>query len=433
MIQSLGRMLWQLPQTCVALLWPLPLISVREKATLRYAYGGEVGRGIFAAVATAFALVVARSHFNVESKYLIWCLSSSVFLGMIVSLFIAPLAARHRRKRVVLLVEVAARLAILAAAMATTGPAFVVSMSLGIAFSALAMPIMSGIYSVNFRSEVRGQCLGRLIAVMIAATAVTGALAGWLMDCDTEYYRMLLAAVSVLGIGCSWYSNRHIPEARLAARRSHGRALMDYVKVVCGDWAFMYMEFVWFVVGLSNLWLMPIRVLRLEEIGMSEGQIMLANVVIPSLTVLFTIGLWGRLLYRINFGIYRIILSVLFAGGTMIFFATGSLTVVCLGAFVWTVALSGGQLSWRLIATFFTTTNRAAVHMSIHAFLCGVRGIVGPMLALYVHESYNSQFVAELSTYGFLLSALLFIPLVFIMKKRSGRTSAQPSIAPVEI
>ena len=392
---------------------------MREKLTLWYSYAGELGRGSFKALYPSFAIIVALSHFGVKSKYLLWCLASAVYVGMIVSLISSTVIARYRKKHIIMTAEIISRLTLVAAAFVTSGTAFVVFMALGSAINVFSLPHLSGIYGVNFRSGVRGHAVGRLLSLMIGTAAVTGILAGLLMDMNTSYYRILLLVVSVLGIGCSWYANSHLPEVRASGHRAPGRTWKDYVHVFSKDLAFVYLEFTWFIVGICGLWLAPISVLRLKAIGFRDGQIMLATVVITWLTVVLTIGLWGRLIYRLNFGIYRIILSVLFATGITVFFNSQTLLFVCLGSFVWALALSGGEISWRLVTTLFTTPQRVPVYMSVHVFLCGVRGLVGPFLSLSLYETYGPQFVAWLSVGGYLLSILLFIPIVYVMKKRN--------------
>ena len=392
---------------------------MREKLTLWYSYAGELGRGSFKALYPSFAMIVALSHFGVKSKYLLWCLASAVYVGMIVSLICSTIIARYRKKHIIMTAEIISRLTLVAAAFVTSGTAFVVFMAIGSAINVFSLPHLSGIYGVNFRSAVRGHAVGRLLSLMIGTAAVTGILAGLLMDMNTSYYRILLLVVSVLGLGCSWYANSHLPEARASGHRGPGRTWKDYVHVFTKDLGFAYLEFAWFIVGICNLWLAPISVLRLKAIGLRDGQIMLATVVITCLTVVLTIGLWGRLIYRQNFGIYRIILSVLFAAGIIVFFNSHTLLFVCLGSFVWALALSGGEISWRLVPTLFTTPQRVPVYMSVHVFLCGVRGLVGPFLSLSLYETYGPQFLAWLSVGGYLLSILLFIPIVYMMKKRN--------------
>ncbi len=399
-------------------LFHFPPLRRHERATLRYSYASEVGRGSFAALRTEFALLVAVTCFGVTSKWLLWGLTSAVFVGMIASLFSSSLTARHRKRGIMLATEVASRLVVIVAAFSTTGLAFVITMGVGVALNAQSLPLTSGIYSANFRAVVRGRALGRMMTLALLAMAATSALAGWAMGVDRQYFRVLLIGVSVASGLCSWYGNRRLPEPRPRRRSSRHVGWRDYLRVVRDDRVFMYMEAVWFLMGLCNLWLVPVRVLRLQDIAFSEFQIMLATVTAGSLTIVLMLGLWGRVLYRVNFGLYRMILSALFAAGILIFFHSSSFPMVCFGSVVWGMAMAGGMLSWRLIATFFTHPGRAPMYMAIHVFLCGVRGVLGPVLSLSLHERYGAQFVGNLSAAGFALSIPLLIPIYLAMRRR---------------
>jgi len=398
-------------------LFHFPPLRRQERATLRYSYAGEVGRGSFAALRSEFALLVATACFGVTNTWLLCGLASAMFIGMIASLFSSSLTARHRKRGIMLATEMASRVVVIAAAFSTSGPAFVITMGVGIALNAQSLPLSSGIYSANFRDIVRGEALGRLMTLGLLAMAATSALAGWAMGVDRQYFRVLLIGVSAASLLCSWYGNRKLPEPRPRRRTGRHVGWRHYLRVVRDDRVFVYMEAVWFLTGLCNLWLMPVRVLRLQNIAFSEFQIMLATVTAGSLTIVLMLGLWGRVIYRVNFGLYRMILSALFLTGILIFFHSRSFPMVCFGSVVWGMAMAGGMLSWRLIATFFTHPGRAPMYMAIHVFLCGVRGVLGPALSLNLHERYGAQFVGNLSAAGFALSIPLLIPIFLAMRR----------------
>ena len=51
-------------------LFSLGSLRLHERATLRYSYAGEFGRGAFAAVCAEFAILVAVSYFAVDNVVL---------------------------------------------------------------------------------------------------------------------------------------------------------------------------------------------------------------------------------------------------------------------------------------------------------------------------------------------------------------------------
>ena len=113
-----------------------------------------------------------------------------------------------------------------------------------------------------------------------------------------------------------------------------------------------------------------------------------------------------------------------FIVGFPVFFYGTTFPIVCLGAFIWGTGLAGGALSWRLVGTFFTTPDRLPVYMSIHTFLCGIRGLIGPFLALQIYAAFSVQTVANLSVAGNVLTLVMLMPLIYVMRRRTAYIEA---------
>lgn len=405
-------------------LFRIQALKRHEQATLSYSYAGEVGRGAFLALCRDFALLVAVSHFGITGRGSLWFLSSAGFVGFMLAGSGASAATKWRKKSVIRSFEVISRLLVVLAAFATTGRAFVLTMGLGIAVNTMSVPLISGLYGANFRQPIRGRAVGRLQAVAVGTTALTGVVLGVVMELDTRYFRGLLATVSLISLACAWYTWR-LPESRPPAANSRRIRLRDFVHVLTHDRAFLYLEVYWFIVGLSNLWLMPIRVLYLTEIGFSDRQVMLATTTAMYATMVLSVGLWGRVLYTFNFARYRMLTSAFFIGGILVFFHSTSPAFVCAGSVLWALGLAGGTLSWRLVATFFTTPSRVALYMAIHTFCCGVRGIVGPYLSLRLHDACSARFVMWLSVAGMAFAIAMLVPFAPVVERRQKAVQAE--------
>lgn len=405
-------------------LFRIQALKRHEQATLRYSYAGEFGRGAFLALCRDFALLVAVSHFGVTGRGPLWFLSSAGFVGFILAGSGASAATKWRKKSVIRAFEVVSRLLVVLAAFATTGRAFVLTMGLGIAVNTMSVPLISGLYGANFRQPVRGRAVGRLQAVAVGTTALTGVVLGVVMELDTAYFRGLLACVSLISLACAWYTWR-LPESRPPPAYSRRIRFSDFVRVLSRDRAFLYLEVYWFIVGLSNLWLMPIRVLYLTGIGFSERQVMLTTTTTMYATMVLSVGLWGRALYRLNFARYRMLNSAFFMGGILVFFHSTSPALVCAGSLLWALGLAGGILSWRLVATFFTTPSRVALYMAVHTFCCGIRGIVGPYLSLRLHDACGARFVVWVSIAGMAVAVAMLIPFAPVVERRRREVEAE--------
>jgi hypothetical protein len=405
----------------------LSKISLRrhERLTLERAYAGEFGRGIYAALALDFTLTIAMTHYRILDTRYIWLLSAAPFIGHLTAVFATTLTASYRKKTLIFLFEIFSRLAFIVAASVTSGPLFVVLMALGMAFNALGVPLVSGMYGSNFTAPVRGWAMGRLQAISVGTTSAVATTTGILLGFGTEYFVFLLSLLSALSLACSWYNwGWPEPRRRVDGGTSGGRIFRDFFQVLLTDRAFVYLEVVWFIIGSATLSLQPMRVLHLQQLGYDARAILVATTATTMAAQLLAVGLWGRVLYRMNFAVYRALISLAFVVGIAMFFYARHYWSICLGSVIWGIGLAGGVLSWRLIATFFTVPSRVPVYMSVHTFLFGLRGLIGPFFALKIQETQGVYPVANYAIAAQILSALLLMPLIPVMRARQAETEA---------
>ncbi|HNY26742.1 MAG TPA: MFS transporter [Candidatus Sumerlaeota bacterium] len=396
-----------------------------ERFTLNRACAGEFGRGIYAALALDFTLTIAMTHYRISDIRYIWLLSAAPFIGHLTAVFATSLTARYRKKALIFLFEVLSRLAFITAALVTTGPLFVVFMALGMGVNALSVPMVSGMYGSNFTAPVRGWAMGRLQAISVGTTSAVATVTGILLGYGTEYFVFLLSLLSLLSLGCSWYNlGWPEPHRRVDESVSGHSIFRDFFQVLLTDRAFVYLEVVWFIIGSATLSLQPMRVLHLEQMGYDARAILVATTATTMAAQLLAVGMWGRILYKINIALYRALISLSFVVGMGLFFYARHYWSICLGSVIWGIALAGGVLSWRLIATFFTVPSRVPVYMSVHTFLFGLRGLIGPFFALRIQETSGVYPVANWAIAAQIVSAFLLLPLIPVMRARQAETEA---------
>jgi len=392
-----------------------------ERATLAYSAIGEVGRGMFEGLAGDFAMLVAVSYFMVGSRWLLWLLSAAPFMGYVASLLSAPLAGTWRKKSVIRVLEGIACILLMGAACADTGAKYIILMAVGLALVRFATPLISGLYGSNFQTRVRGPAVSRLQMLRLGTVAATGAAAAMLMGRDTALYRPYLFALCVVMLGCAWFAWK-LPEAspgpRICSRATLKHGLRDCIAILTKDRAFMLLEAGWFLLGLSNLQMMPLKVLYLRDLGFGERQIMLCTTTTMFVSMVLSTAVWGWLLYRMNFAAYRILTNLLIMAGLFAFFrSTSPFTVAC-GSALWAAGLAGGGLCWRLVATFFTTPDRGASYMSVHTFLCGIRGMLAPLLGLQAYGYVSAQTLSTVSLCGLGVATVMLLPLIPLLARR---------------
>jgi len=390
-----------------------------ERITLNSSYAGEAGRGISAAAWGDFAMLVSVSHFGVANRWLLGMLGSAPYAGYVLSLFSAPLAGLWRKKSIVRWFEVLSRLLLLVAAGAVNGGMFIAAIVASSVLAVSVSPLITGIYGENFRTAVRGEGVGRLQILRMGCIVAVAGGASWVLARGTGYYRLVLSLVGLVSLGLAIRAWR-LPETRRSLKASVpvltglGRSLRIFVS----DPAFMVFELCWFLLGLGSLAVMPLRVLYLRDLGFSDRDILLCTTVAAYAAMLVTLPLWGRILYRMNFAVYRVVTNLLLMAGVLVFFRAQTPLEAVVGSALLGSGWGGGSLAWRLVATFFTGSKNAPAYQSVHTFLCGIRGVIGPMVGIRNYGVVAIGTITGASLGLMALSTVMVLGLIPVLARR---------------
>jgi hypothetical protein len=140
--------------------------------------------------------------------------------------------------------------------------------------------------------------------------------------------------------------------------------------------------------------------------------------------LLFVVG-WGIVFDRVNFFLLRIAINVLFMLGILFYFVGDGVWALCVGIALHGVARAGGNIAWSLWVTKFAKGDHVAEYMSVHTFLCGVRGVIAPFVAFPLLAATGPK------TIGFLGAGLILIASFMIWPSVRQRSEPGP-VAPIE-
>jgi hypothetical protein len=258
--------------------------------------------------------------------------------------------------------------------------------------------LRSGVWRANYDSSYRARLAGKLSTVNALIIAAVGMLIGFSLDFDANSYRVLFPCLALVGVlGAIAYGRvpfrgqrRHLRDeqasSRAAAHLLNPHAFVDVLKrdVLYRD----YMVCM-FLMGLGNHMLPPLLAIVLAEqfqVGYKTG--IALTTVIPLLCMTLVIPHWGRLLERVHVIDFRTMHVWVFACVTllcMVGIATDRLFFFFLAAIAQGVGWGGGVLAWNLGHQHFAPRAQDAEYMSVHITLVGIRGALGPMLAVQLY------------------------------------------------
>jgi len=369
-------------------------------------------RGILTSGTQTFVLFIAIRYFHTGlfSKSLI---GSAPYIGMIFSLLLFHYAATTELKKSVcasLPVVICGVLLVLSTASDSIWPYTLCVVSALILLNAID-PFVTSIYNDNYPANRRGVLYSKVVMVMVLTSVLSGFFGSSLMDKDPDFYRWVLLAMGIAGLGCA-YALWHFPSHQIEVH-NHTNPFSN-LKIVLEDRSFGYVLLTWFIMGFANLWVLPLRVdyLASSTYGIEGSALFVATLVtiIPELMKAFSAPLLAQLFDRLNFIYLRMIINVIFGCGIAIFFLTKDPFVIAIGSVLIGIAFGGGSVAWGLWVTKYAPPGKVGAYMSVHVFLTGVRGTLGPLIGFWTVRHIGPTAIGMVSLSLMILATLMLIP-----------------------
>jgi MFS family permease len=271
--------------------------------------------------------------------------------------------------------------------------------------------LMVHIYSRNYRSGERGRKISGNLMLSAIVGAVTALLVGWLLDQDLSNFRPLAVVMSLLCL-CTAYFHLHIPSEPL---KPNTGGLSRDLRHALKDRLFSWMLTGWMLMGIGNLVTIPLRVEYLANpaygINASNTVVLAITLVVPLVTRVASIPVWGWAFDRFNLAFVRIAINLFFLVGLFLYFRTQDFVFLCLAAALIGWATGGGTMAWTLWVTKVAPSGRESSYMSIHSFFTGVRGVPAPFVGYWILTTLGASQVAWTSAILIGLSCLIFLKL----------------------
>ena len=287
---------------------------------------------------------------------------------------------------------------------------FALYLVLGSAAYGCTVPFLAQVYQENYPATERGRIMGKVFSVRIVVAAAAALIGGQLLQGRIEQYPAFMALLAAITFLAAW-AMYLCPSTK--PPRVQARELLVGVQALRKERTFQVSILAWTLVGLGSFLVMPLRTEYLSNarygLNLTELEIALLIVAIPSLGKLLVYPLWGRLFDRYHFTTVRILASMTSLLSFLTFFTSDSLTGLIIGSFFQGIALAGGEITWTLWTTRLAEGSRVASYTAIHTFFTGVRGVLGPQLGFHLAEKTAPVVVAFVGAALFISSTVVFL------------------------
>jgi MFS family permease len=271
--------------------------------------------------------------------------------------------------------------------------------------------LMVHVYSRNYRSGERGRKISGNLMLSAIVGAGTALLIGRLLDDDLNYFRPIAVVVFLFCL-CTAFYHLKIPSAPL---KQDTRGLGQDLRHALKDRLFFWMLTGWMLMGIGNLVTIPLRIEYLANpaygIDASNTVVLTITLVIPLLTRVASIPVWGWAFDRFNLAFVRIAINMFFLVGLFLYFQTKDLLFLSLAAGLIGWATGGGTMAWTLWVTKVAPSGRESSYMSVHTFFTGLRGVPAPFVGYWIITTLGPSQVGWTSVLLIGLSCLIFLVL----------------------
>ena len=266
----------------------------------------------------------------------------------------------------------------------------------------------------------RSAAVGLLRAVSAISGLSITITSWWWFALWPAWYSGLFCIMGLMLISSAWfYSKIPVPRKSMFERRDREGLLKSFrtgCRIFFSDRRFVIYQFGFALAGIANhigLYLVP-RIMR-ESAQASDSTVRFVTAVMPVLLLVMTAPLWGRYMDKKSpmtargiFNVLQIFAFVFYAVGGI----TGQVWPLALGGAVHALSNGGGSINWITGSMYFAKPEHVSLYNGIHVFLTGVRGFIGPPLAMFLFvetETIGSLTIEGLGMgpWVFLVSAVL--------------------------
>lgn len=371
--------------------------------------------------------VLARKTFEVGPLLFATIMAAPMFAN-VTSFVWARLAQRRRKVRFINTLQIAFLGFIGAIALLpidrTGGFLLTGLIVLNRCFMAGIITIRSTIWRMNYPRQVRGQVIGRLTLINSFILAIAPLLGYALLDQDPEAFRLIYpASLLIASIGVVAFSRVRLRgerellafESRQTARpQPHGtpgtiyeydpRAGTDsYWTVLRQDHLFRRYMMLQFFGGMANMMGDVVMIYLIAEMTKHRPHEYLISILlttaIPMLMATLTLPAWARYFDRVHVIQLRARQGVLWQVNQLlnwISIISGSLVIIAIARIATGVNRGGGVLAWNLGHNDFADRRLVSLYMGIHLTLTGIRGALGPFVAMMLYLGWSNEALAWL-------------------------------------
>ena len=288
---------------------------------------------------------------------------------------------------------------------------FLPAMAVALLCITLSIPLMSQIYRKHYPDRSRGRLFASTAVVRKASALLAALVFGKVLENDLDDFKLVLF---IYAICCVLMAVCVLAIKPVYLQRSNQVRLFGALEHVRKDRVFRSLLTSWMILGFGNLlcWSIFVEYVSNPDYGYELTEFTIAFITgsLPEIMFLLTVVIWGIVFDRVNFFLVRMILNVFFMCGVLFYFFGDGMWGLCVGISLHGIGRAGGNIAWSLWVTKFAKADQVAEYMSVHTFMCGVRGVIAPFVAFPVIALFGPRAVGGAGFILIMVATLMIWP-----------------------
>jgi hypothetical protein len=271
-------------------------------------------------------------------------------------------------------------------------------------------PIMIQTYAENYEKHERGQRCSTTFLFAAIMGSVFSYCGGRLLDSRLAYYSWILIAIG-LGSFMAAFFVMKIPSNPLKMQSSGN--IRKSLSLFWKDKLFGWISLAWTLMSLGQWMISPLRIEYMANpqygCSASNKEIAIITFIVPAISQIVSLKVWGYAFDKINFIFLRIIINLCAMLGILIFFHSTDLLVLGIATALMGFSSGGSMLTSNIWVTKIATKENVSSYMSAHVWVSGLRGLLAPFLGFFFLAKTNPHTVSYVVNGVGLLSIAMFL------------------------
>jgi MFS family permease len=393
-------------------------VSDIERKTFRLDCFRFIFQGFIDAEFKTYVLLMAIRVFNFPDNVK-GLLSATAYLGLVM----APLALNFFTKiyplannKAIAVLLFLVTLNIATAAWTDQGSIFLLCIVLARIFYKLTFPFVTDIYNCNYPKVRRGQIIGLLFTILALSGVVLSYFIGKMLDhsLDNYHFVLLLAAISALICACIFLK---MPNGHILPRTS-ASFFRSNLSILFNDKLFSLILGLWSLMSIAFQMTFPLRMEYVANarygINLSNADITILMVMIPTLTRIFSCLFWGKIFDMQNFAVMKVLINCCYLISVPTFFFGESFSVLIFSSTILGLGYTGNLTAWQLWVTKIAPSpEKLGAYVSLDVAITGLRDALSAGLGYYLlSHSISLHTICIIATILITISTIGFVFLI---------------------